>query len=93
MERHSVDYFIHILEHGRCLDISVIGYTESHSPFQTSIVIKILMSKYYRNLMELSRKESIESLQNKKFNSNINSIEEISVKMFRDISTQSSIIF
>ena len=93
MERHSVDYFIHILEHGRCLDILVIGYTESYSPFQTSIVIKILMSKYYRNLTELSRKESIESLQNKKFNSNINSIEEISVKMFRDISTQSSIIF
>ena len=93
MERHSVDYFIHILEHGRCLDILVIGYTEYHSLFQTSIVIKILMSKYYRNLTELSRKESIESLQNKKFNSNINSIEEISVKMFRDISTQSSIIF
>ena len=93
MERHSVDYFIHILEHGRFLNILVIGYKEFHSPFQTSILIKILMSKYYRNLTELSRKESIEPLQNKKFNSTVNSIEEISVKMFRDISTQSSIIF
>ena len=49
-EGHSVVFFVHILEHGHCLNILVIGYKEFHSPFQTSIVIKIFMSNYYRNL-------------------------------------------
>ena len=40
-EGHSVAFFVHILEHGHCLNILVIGYKEFHSPFQTSIVIKI----------------------------------------------------
>ena len=38
-EGHLIDFFIHILEHGHCLNILVIGYKEFHSPFQTSIVI------------------------------------------------------
>ena len=40
-EGHSVDFFIHILEHRHCLIILVIGYKDFHSPIQTSIVIKI----------------------------------------------------
>ena len=40
-EGHSVDFFIYTLEHGHWLDILVTGYKECHSPFQTSIVIKI----------------------------------------------------
>ena len=31
---HSVDFFIHILERGLCLDILVAGYKEFHSPFE-----------------------------------------------------------
>ena len=50
MEGHSLFFFVHILEHGHCLNILVISYKEFHSPFQTSIVIKIFMSNYYRNL-------------------------------------------
>ena len=50
MEGDSVDFFINILGHGDCLNILVTGYKEFHSPFQTSIVIKIFMFNYYRNL-------------------------------------------
>ena len=46
---HSVDLLIHNLEHEFFLNILVVGYKEIHLPFQTSIVIKIFMSKYYRN--------------------------------------------
>ena len=30
MGGHSVDFFIHILEHGHCLTILVTGYKEFH---------------------------------------------------------------
>ena len=59
-----------------------IGYKEFHSPFQTSIVIKIFMS-----LRIFVSTKSIESLQSEKFNSIVNCIEEISVKSLRDVST------
>ena len=51
-EGHSVDFFIHTMEHGHCLNILVIGYKEFHRPFQTNIVIKICVK-------EISLKSSV----------------------------------
>ena len=63
MEEHSVDFFIHILEQGHCLNILKIGYKEYHTTFQTSITIKIFKPstiEIYRNTstIEISLKKS-----------------------------------
>ena len=49
-EGHSVDFFINILGHEHCLNILATVCKDFHSPFQTSILIKIFMFNYFRNL-------------------------------------------
>ena len=76
-----------------------VNHTNSYRLLKTFI-----LSNYHSNsnihvqvlkkshLKVLAWKESIESLQNEKFNSVANSLVEISVKRLRDVSTQSIIM-